>query len=82
MEIWCTLILTLMPKSAGTVAIISTAHDLGMCGVVKQDSKPCGSWFDKRISSICDYHVQHAVQWCSAGHPKCSTGCVLYIFLS
>jgi minichromosome maintenance protein 10 len=29
-----------------------------MCSVVKRDGKPCGSWCDKRVSDVCDYHVQ------------------------
>ncbi|KAH9984300.1 hypothetical protein BJV77DRAFT_1072230 [Russula vinacea] len=45
-------ILALTPDGAGSVAIIGTARDLGMCGVVKRDGKPCGSWFDKRISDL------------------------------
>ena len=73
-------ILALTPESAGSVAIIGTARDLGMCGVVKRDGKPCGSWFDKRVSDVCDYHVQHAVQRCRAARPEFSAGCVLYFF--
>jgi len=49
-----------------------------MCGAVKRDGKPCGSWFDKRISDICEYHVQHAVQRCRAGRPEFSAG---YVFM-
>lgn len=73
-------ILALTPESAASVAIIGTARDLGMCGVVKRDGKPCGSWFDKRVSDVCEYHVQHAVQRCRAGRPEFSAGFVL-IFL-
>lgn len=67
-------ILALTPESAASVAIIGTARDLGMCGVVKRDGKPCGSWFDKRVSDVCEYHVQHAVQRCRAGRPEFSAG--------
>ena len=52
-----------------------------MCGVVKRDGKPCGSWFDKRISDVCDYHVQQAVQRCRAGRPEFSVGCVFQVFM-
>ena len=52
-----------------------------MCGVVKRDGKPCGSWFDKRISDVCDYHVQQAVQRCRAGRPEFSVGCVFHVFV-
>ena len=71
-------ILALTPESAASVAIIGTARDLGMCGVVKRDGKPCSSWFDKRVSDVCEYHVQHAVQRCRAGRPEFSAG---YVFM-
>ncbi|KAI0298475.1 hypothetical protein B0F90DRAFT_1669056 [Multifurca ochricompacta] len=58
----------------GLRAIIGTAHDLGMCTVLKRDGKPCGSWCDKRVSDVCDYHVQHAVERRRAGRPEFSTG--------
>ena len=70
-------VLALTPESADSVAIIGTASDLGMCGVVKRDGKPCGSWCDKRVSDVCDYHIQHAVQRRRAARPEFSTGCVL-----
>ncbi|KAI0287870.1 hypothetical protein BC826DRAFT_1108132 [Russula brevipes] len=67
-------ILALSPESAASVAIIGTARDLGMCSVVKRDGKPCGSWCDKRVSDVCDYHLQHAVQRRRAGRPEFSVG--------
>jgi minichromosome maintenance protein 10 len=73
-------VLALTPESAASVAIIGTARDLGMCGVVKRDGKPCGSWFDKRVSDVCEHHVQHAVQRCRAGRPEFSAGFV-FMFL-
>jgi len=56
------------------MAIIGIAQDLGMCNVVKRDGKPCGSWCDKRVSEVCDYHVQHAVERRRAARPEFSTG--------
>ncbi|KAI9508056.1 hypothetical protein F5148DRAFT_1199727 [Russula earlei] len=66
--------LALTPESAGSVAIIGTARDLGMCGVVKRDGKPCGSWCDKRVSEVCEYHVQHALERRRAARPEFSSG--------
>ncbi|KAH8980467.1 hypothetical protein EDB92DRAFT_1900536 [Lactarius akahatsu] len=67
-------VLALTPESAASMAVIGTAQDLGMCGVVKRDGKPCGSWCDKRISEVCDYHVQHAVERRRAARPEFSSG--------
>ncbi|KAI9450818.1 hypothetical protein BJY52DRAFT_1300845 [Lactarius psammicola] len=67
-------VLALTPESAASVAVIGIAQDLGMCGVVKRDGKPCGSWCDKRVSEVCDYHVQHAVERRRAARPEFSTG--------
>ncbi|KAH9954877.1 hypothetical protein BC827DRAFT_1240840 [Russula dissimulans] len=66
--------LALTPESADSVAVIGTARDLGMCGVVKRDGKPCGSWCDKRVSEVCEYHVQHAIEQRRASRPEFSAG--------
>ncbi|KAF8900420.1 hypothetical protein CPB84DRAFT_1778879 [Gymnopilus junonius] len=42
--------------------------------VLKQDDKVCGSWCDKRLSEVCDYHVQHAVQRRRDAQPEFSIG--------
>lgn len=67
-------VLALTPESAASMAVIGTAQDLGMCSVAKRDGKPCGSWCDKRVSEVCDYHVQHAVERRRAARPEFSTG--------
>ena len=60
--------LALTPESASSIMVIGRSRDLGMCTVRKQDGKVCGSWCDKRVSDVCDYHVQNAVQCrCSIG---------------
>ncbi|KAI0060179.1 hypothetical protein BV25DRAFT_1828294 [Artomyces pyxidatus] len=69
-----TNILALTPESAASIVVIGHARDLGMCGVVRRDGKPCGSWCDKRVSDVCDYHVQHAVERRRAGRAEFSTG--------
>ncbi|KAI0270522.1 hypothetical protein BC834DRAFT_922494 [Gloeopeniophorella convolvens] len=67
-------VLALTPESADSVALIGTARDLGMCSVVKRDGKACGSWCDKRVSDVCEYHVQHAVERRRAGRAEFSAG--------
>ena len=67
-------VLALTPESAASMAVIGIAQDLGMCNVVKRDGKPCGSWCDKRVSEVCDYHVQHAVERRRAARPEFFTG--------
>jgi minichromosome maintenance protein 10 len=54
--------------------VIGRSRDLGMCTVRKQDGKVCGSWCDKRVSEVCDYHVQNAVQRRRAARPEFSIG--------
>ena len=41
---------------------------------MKRDGKVCGSWCDRRVSDVCDYHVQHAIQAKRAGRAEFSTG--------
>ena len=57
--------------------MIGRAQDLGMCAVVKRDGKVCGSWCDKRVSDVCEWHVQNAVERRRAGRAEFSTGLVL-----
>ena len=51
-----------------------------MCTVRRQDGKVCGSWCDKRVRDVCDYHVQNAVQRRRAARPEFSVG-YIYLFL-
>ncbi|EKM58109.1 uncharacterized protein PHACADRAFT_88712 [Phanerochaete carnosa HHB-10118-sp] len=67
-------ILALTPESLQSILVLGHSQDLGMCHVVKRDGKACGSWCDKRISDVCDYHVQHAVQAKRAGRAEFTTG--------
>ncbi|TDL26871.1 hypothetical protein BD410DRAFT_763043 [Rickenella mellea] len=69
-----TNILALTPESAQSIEIIGMSRDLGMCAVLKRDGKACGGWCDKRISEVCDYHVQTAVQSRRAARPEFSIG--------
>ncbi|KAG6334548.1 hypothetical protein ID866_4545 [Astraeus odoratus] len=55
-------ILAVTPESAGSIAIIGRAQDLGMCKAIKRDGKMCGSWTDKRVSEVCEWHLTNAVQ--------------------
>ena len=67
-------VLAITPESAEAIAVIGQSRDLGMCTVLKRDGKVCGSWCDKRISEVCDYHIQTAVQRKRAGRPEFSAG--------
>ncbi|KAF8900474.1 hypothetical protein CPB84DRAFT_1815402 [Gymnopilus junonius] len=67
-------VLALTPESAASIVVLGKSRDLGMCSVRKQDGKVCGSWCDKRLSEVCDYHVQHAVQRRRAARPEFSIG--------
>ncbi|KAI0346481.1 hypothetical protein BDW22DRAFT_1322999 [Trametopsis cervina] len=67
-------ILALTPESIDSVAVIGQSQDLGMCTVVKRDGKPCGGWCDKRVSEVCEWHIQHAVQRKRAGRAEFSMG--------
>lgn len=69
-------ILAVTPESAGSIAMIGRAQDLGMCRVVKRDGKICGSWTDKRIGEVCEWHTTNAVQRQRAGRAEFFAGSV------
>jgi minichromosome maintenance protein 10 len=69
-------ILALTPESAASIMVIGRARDLGMCTVMKKDGKVCGSWCDKRVSDVCEWHLQNAVQRRRAARAEFSVGCV------
>ncbi|KAJ7161007.1 hypothetical protein C8R46DRAFT_1106205 [Mycena filopes] len=69
-----TNILAITPESAGSIMVIGRAKDLGLCAAVKRDGKACGSWCDKRVSDVCEWHVQNAVQQQRASRPEFSVG--------
>ena len=68
-------VLAVTPEAAASIIVVGRARDLGMCQVLKQNGKVCGSWCDKRVSEVCDYHVQSAVQRRRAARPEFSVGC-------
>ena len=70
-------ILALTPESAASIMVVGRARDLGMCTVTKKDGKICGSWCDKRVSDVCEWHLQNAVQRRRAGRAEFSIGCVV-----
>ncbi|EPQ55896.1 hypothetical protein GLOTRDRAFT_40728 [Gloeophyllum trabeum ATCC 11539] len=65
-------ILALTPESADSIVVIGHAKDLGMCTVVKRDGKICGGWCDKRVSDVCEWHIQTAVERRRAGRSETS----------
>lgn len=72
-------ILALTPESAASIMVLGRSHDLGMCTVLKKDGKACGSWCDKRVSDVCEWHLQNAVQRSRAGRAEFSIGCVIFL---
>lgn len=57
-----TNILAVTPESEASISVIGYAKDLGSCPAIKKDGKPCGSWVDKRVSEVCEWHVQSAIE--------------------
>lgn len=53
-----------------------------MCTVQRRDGKVCGSWYDKRVAQVCEYHVQNAVQQRRAGRAEFAMGYVFPAFPS
>ncbi|KAJ7270679.1 hypothetical protein B0H12DRAFT_1177892 [Mycena haematopus] len=69
-----TNILAITPESASSILIIGRAKDLGLCVAVKRDGKVCKSWCDKRVSDVCEWHIQHAVERARASRPEFTAG--------
>nr|GAT45932.1 predicted protein [Mycena chlorophos] len=65
-------ILAVSPDSASAVLVLGHARDLGRCSAERRDGSVCGSWFDKRVSEVCDWHVQYAVTQRRAGRAEFS----------
>ncbi|KAJ7885854.1 hypothetical protein B0H14DRAFT_3105761 [Mycena olivaceomarginata] len=81
-----TNILAITPESASSILVIGRAKDLGLCVVVKRDGKVCKSWCDTRVSDVCEWHIQHAVEQRRASRPEFTAGCaytlVCFVHLS
>ncbi|KAJ3808364.1 hypothetical protein F5876DRAFT_46150 [Lentinula aff. lateritia] len=67
-------ILAVTPINAGSITHIGRSLDLGMCMVQKRDGSVCGSWCDKRISNVCEWHVTNAVQRRRAARSEFAVG--------
>ncbi|KAF9529132.1 hypothetical protein CPB83DRAFT_812965 [Crepidotus variabilis] len=67
-------VLALTPENASSIMVLGRSKDLGMCTVRKQDGKVCGSWCDKRLSDVCEYHVMNAVASRRAARPEFTAG--------
>ncbi|KAF8705195.1 Primase zinc finger, partial [Rhizoctonia solani] len=66
--------LAITPENAESIAVLGYSRDLGSCRAIKRDGKPCGSWCDKRISDVCEYHIQDAIKSKRAARPEFSAG--------
>ncbi|KAF7326696.1 DNA replication licensing factor mcm10 [Mycena venus] len=69
-----TNILAITPESASSILVIGRAKDLGLCVAVKRDGKVCKAWCDRRVSDVCEWHVQHAVEQRRASRPEFASG--------
>lgn len=69
-----TNVLGISPTSATSILVIGKSRDLGHCVATRKDGKPCGSWCDKRIAAVCDFHLQQAVQSRRAGRAEFAIG--------
>ncbi|KAF8192744.1 hypothetical protein K438DRAFT_1919276 [Mycena galopus ATCC 62051] len=69
-----TNILAITPDSSSSILIIGRAKDLGLCVAVKRDGKACRSWCDTRVSDVCEWHVQRAVEQRRANRPEFAAG--------
>ncbi|KAJ3913601.1 hypothetical protein F5877DRAFT_52032 [Lentinula edodes] len=67
-------ILAVTPINASSITHIGRSLDLGMCMVQKRDGSVCGSWCDKRISNVCEWHVTNAVQRRRAARSEFAVG--------
>jgi minichromosome maintenance protein 10 len=60
--------------------IIGKSRDMGQCTAKKRDGQSCGSWCDRRVAAVCDYHLQQAVKSRRAARPEFAVRSV-FIFL-
>ncbi|KAH9950843.1 hypothetical protein B0H21DRAFT_722081 [Amylocystis lapponica] len=67
-------VLAITPESVSSLAVLGYAQDLGMCSVTRRDGTVCGSWCDKRVADVCEWHIQHAVSRKRAGRAEFATG--------
>ncbi|KAJ3729095.1 hypothetical protein DFJ43DRAFT_1083447 [Lentinula guzmanii] len=67
-------ILAVNPVNASSISHIGRSLDLGMCMVQKRDGSVCGSWCDKRVSTVCEWHVTNAVQRRRAARSEFAVG--------
>ncbi|KAG8743855.1 hypothetical protein FRC10_011323 [Ceratobasidium sp. 414] len=66
--------LAITPENADSIEILGYSRDLGSCRATKRDGNPCGSWCDRRVSDVCEYHIQHAVKGRRAARPEFTAG--------
>ncbi|PFH53007.1 hypothetical protein AMATHDRAFT_73817 [Amanita thiersii Skay4041] len=69
-----TNILAVTPENAGSIVLVGRSKDLGRCNARKKDGQACSAWCDTRISEVCEWHVQRAVESRRAGRAEFSAG--------
>lgn len=71
-----TNMLAVTPESAGGIVLVGRARDLGRCNARKKDASLCSSWCDTRVSEVCEWHMQRAVETRRAGRAEFTAGLV------
>jgi len=71
-----TNMLAVTPESAGAIVLVGRARDLSRCNARKKDGSLCSSWCDTRVSEVCEWHMQRAVESRRAGRAEFSMGLV------
>ncbi|KAF8331839.1 uncharacterized protein EI90DRAFT_2919190, partial [Cantharellus anzutake] len=66
-------IFAITPQHEASVMIIGTSQDLGKCSALRRDGTTCKSWYDRRVSDVCEYHIQRAVESRRASRPEFSS---------
>ena len=61
-------------SSDDTILEIGTSRDLGWCTAVRKDGKHCTDWIDKRHTSVCEFHVDRAVEKTRSGRMEIAQG--------
>ncbi|KAF8310788.1 hypothetical protein DL93DRAFT_2084167 [Clavulina sp. PMI_390] len=67
-------VLAITPPNAGAIRVIGQSKDLGHCPAKKADGTICGSWCDKRVHEVCEYHITRSVKEKRAGRSEFASG--------
>ncbi|KAK2462015.1 hypothetical protein APHAL10511_006478 [Amanita phalloides] len=69
-----TNMLAVTPENSESIVLVGRARDLGRCNARKKDGQLCSSWCDTRVSEVCEWHMQRAVESRRARRAEFSVG--------